>query len=658
VESSGVFALSDAVARTSKAATRLRRPAPAWLWLLPVAAASLAYANSLAGGFVWDDQRLVLDDRAITSWNRLTEIFAHDFFFRSEDDLPYGYYRPLVTTSYLIDYSLWGLQPFGYHLTNVLLHAACAALVALLAVDLGLTFGAAAGAAVLFAIHPIHTENVAWISGRTDVVAFLFTAIALLALARADRNLNERDEPARIWLTVGLAAFAAALLAKEMSIVLLFWAAVVLRYVRGRNWRDIARLLSPLAAVVVLYLIWRFVVLDIDMPGQADHNPLLALLTAPPTLLRYLAWLVFPYPLHAYVQNPYVRTLTDPRLWAASALLVATGWWCARRASRAVQVLALMLVASFLPVLNFVRVAGPADMGNIMAERFCYFPSFPFVLLAAHGAVSLWQAKPAQWRLPATFAIAVLALTLTLVTVRRNRDWADERTFLDVTLAQSPEAVLLWGNLARLHLRSRDLRAADTAIAEVEQRKPGSYAALSTRASFLVLSDRIAEAIPLQQRIVEDSRRGNATARNNLAYLYRKTGDSQRAMGILQKLVASDAGYADVFFNIAAIYRERGDRDAARKHLRFALNDRPNSRAIATDLATLEMEDGDFAEAEQIYRRMLDIYRDDVRLLNNLALVCFKGGDRKRALDLWQRAIELDPTYQNARNNYEQALAE
>ena len=229
--------------RGSHATTRL-----GWREVLLLAFAALSavsvYVNSLGGKFVWDDRKLILDDRAIKSWRELPQIFSHDFFERNEDDLPYGYYRPLTTVSYLADYTLWGLRPFGYHLTNVGLHALCTILVALILLRLRWPPMATAVAALLFAIHPIHTENVAWIAGRTDLLAFFFCALTLLfALSAEPRCESQKSAavgvgpPRRVALVLSLVCYGLALLAKEMSIVVVSWLAVIDLAVNRRPWR-------------------------------------------------------------------------------------------------------------------------------------------------------------------------------------------------------------------------------------------------------------------------------------------------------------------------------------------------------------------------------------------------------------------------------------
>ena len=136
------------------------------------------YAPALAGGFVWDDQALIVENTSIHSWTHVGDILSRDFFHLHDDPQPYGYYRPVITLSYLLEYHLWGLRPFGYHATNVLLHAVSTVLVALILRRLRFGDGLCFTVALLFAVHPIHVENVAWIASRKDVLAFLWMTFA------------------------------------------------------------------------------------------------------------------------------------------------------------------------------------------------------------------------------------------------------------------------------------------------------------------------------------------------------------------------------------------------------------------------------------------------------------------------------------------------
>jgi arylsulfatase A-like enzyme/tetratricopeptide (TPR) repeat protein len=637
------------------------------LLLVVVALSAVAvYLNSLGGGFVWDDRRLILDDRAIKSWRELPQIFSHDFFERNEDDLPYGYYRPLTTVSYLLDYTLWGLQPFGYHLTNVSLHALCTVLMALILLRLRWPPLATAIATLLFAVHPIHTESVAWIAGRTDLLAFLFCGLTLLSYLSAE----PRCEPLgategvgrrrRLAIALSLFSYALALLAKEMSVIVVGWLAVIDLAVDRRPWRAVSKRMVPYLAVSAAYVLWRFFVIRVPVPGDSAQQSLpIVVLSMAPTLVRYLGWMLLPIDLNAYVQNPYVSGPLDPRFFPSVLILtaVAVATYRLGQRSRQIGVAAAMLALSFVPVLNLVRVAAPVDMGDAMAERFCYFPSFPFAALTGYAvAAGLVRVKLRALRVVLAAGIAAMLALGSTATIARNRDWADEARFLTKTLQQSPSAVLLWANLAQHHLRDRNLVEASKAIATASALDASDHSVLAAQALWYVLDGHPEQAIPLQERFAAHVHRGKTAALNNLAYLYRITLQYDKAIEVIERLNARGNGYADVYFNAAEIYRARGRIAEAQAAYQQALDDRPSNLQIAAAYADFELQGAGPEAAEAIYRRLLAIYPDDPRILNNVALLHSHRGDMRGAFDLLDHVVQTHPEYVNARVNYAELL--
>jgi len=625
-----------------------------WRWgLVAVGIIAFAvYANTLQGGFVWDDRPLILRDAAVRSLANLGSFFTQDFFARHESELRYGYYRPVVKALYALEYAGWGRNPFGYHVTNVLLHVGCTLLVVLLLRRLRLGPLPALGAGLLFAVHPIHTESVAWIAGRTDVVAFFFSALSFLLFLEARRR--------GVLIALSWICFALALLAKEMSVVVVPWVVLASLWVRRRSWTSSLVAALPYVLLIGVYLFVRFVVLEVPPPGQSpDHTAAKVLLSMAPTLMRYLGWLLGITELNAYVQNPYVLSPWDGRFLAATLVLVALAigiWWWGRQRGE-VLALAGMLAVSFLPLINIIRIAGPPDMGNMMAERFCYFPSFPWAALVALGCAELIAVAPGRLRflLWATFAGWIVYASA--ATVGRNRDWHDEVRFLTTTLSQSPTSVLLWTNLANYHLRRGQLPEATEALRRATALAPTEYTVLATRATWYVVSGRAAEAVPLQEMIARDARQGRTAARNNLAYLYRVTGRREEAMRILEQLVAEGRGYSDVYFNLAEIYRSRDQADRARDLYRRALESNPEDLRTLVAIAKLEVSAGRMAAAEAIYREALEAHPGDARVYNNLANLRYRQGDHAGALELIARAVQLNPGSTTARINYAHMLA-
>ena len=384
-------------------------------------------------------------------------------------------------------------------------------------------------------------------------------------------------------------------------------------------------------------------------------------LTLPSVVLRYLAWMTWPLSHSAYVIHPYVDTVASPRFWLAAVGLgaIATAAWRATRSSpqaRRLQLLATMVVAGLSPLVGLWRPAGPADMGAMTAERFAYFPSFPFLALVACGlAYGLRsRAEPRRWAARVTVAVVLVAGTT--ATAARNRDWRDEKTFLDATLREAPTSTLLWGRLVQHHLERRDTDAAAAAIERARAAGAGGSALSSTEAHLLQQQGRIAEAIPLQERFVRSAHQARVPALNNLAYLYRLDGRTADAKEILEGLVADGSAYADVYANLAAVYRGEGDLDRARQAYRAALRDRPDHLRTAGALVSLEVEAGRPEAAARVYEGMLRYHPGNRRLRNNLGLLRAESGDDDGAAALFGALVATYPDYANARVNYAQVL--
>jgi tetratricopeptide (TPR) repeat protein len=642
--------------------------------------ALLAYWNSLSGGFVWDDRTLILDGNLGSAWARWGEIFTSDFFYRAEFERSYGYYRPVTTLSYVLDHGLWELRPFGYHVTNVLLHAICSVWVGVILIRLDFDPEPAILAALLFAVHPIHTESVAWISGRTDILAFFFCSLSVLTYlaatkgrrsgeAGAEPNSRRRISGSRgatatrrkFLFGVSTLAFGAALLAKEIAVVLPFWLALIALLQREVSWRVALRQVLPYFGVLLIYLLWRFLVIGVVPPlPSEDHSLARAVLSAPPTIVEYLRRMVSTSDPSAYIQNPYVSSLGDPRLLTSLGILSALLLLCWRPLHRSRKIFLLLGTTAlfFAPILNIVRITGPLDMGNVMAERFCYFPSFP--LLALLALALCWARKRASRRLGARIAWAGLVLlmlgALAWRTSARNEVWRDEFTFLTETLEASPNATLLWDRLANHHLANGELTAAAAAINTGLKIAPKDYGLQSAKVHWFALSGRAPEAIPLQEELVRHAQQGKPVALNNLAHLYRLAGRTEDSLSILQELVEADSAYADVYANLAGIYHARGQTDLARQHLRRALELQPANRANAESLALVELAAERPEEAVRVYRALLKYYPRDSIILRDLALARARSGELPEALRALRELIKTHPDYVGARVSYADLL--
>lgn len=421
-----------------------------------VALALVAFANTLANGFVLDDQPAIVQNPLVKSLAHLPTLFATDYWLGGLGPGFGALYRPLVLASFAVNYAVGGLEPLGYHLVNVLLHAGVGLALYALGRDLRLSAGGSLASAVLFVAHPIHTEAVAGIAGRAELLMTLGVIGALLGHLRAAPGT-------RRWLVLASgAAFAAALLSKEQAVVLpalLVLADLVLRAPVRPRWRRYAGHLVVLAG----YLGLRWSVLGGTLAEDPRHVPFLnnplahasppeRVLTAVAVAGRYLWLMVWPRDLSAdysYDAIPLATSALAPGVALAAlawAALLALGLLGCRRPLPAVGFGIGCAVLAFLPVSNLVL-----PIGTIMGERLFYLPSAGLCLLAGAGwdAVAGRIAAGRHRRRAGPCALGLVGLvTLLLVarTVERNRDWRDGSTLFASAVRVVPRSAKAQAN--------------------------------------------------------------------------------------------------------------------------------------------------------------------------------------------------------------------
>jgi len=581
-----------------------------WLWAAGVLlAAFAAFAGTLSYPFVHDDLTVIGANPIVQERGRALDAFHTDYWaMRKGDEKRDRLYRPLTVLTLALNHALGGEGPAGYRLLNVLLHALASLLLLWAALRSGLGPHAAGAVALLFALHPIHTEAVNAVVARADLMAAagVFAGMALL-LGRALPPPGETGEgaapgrkgkkseapappPARA-AVLGAGAggvFLLALLSKEAGAALLLWAGGWWLWCRLAGWRrgsgaPALAAWAGLGAALLLYLAMRYAALGMWArpvpPSRLDNSLAHAGLLeqwwgALGVLGRFLKLLAWPWPLS--LDYSYAQVLPggmETALYAAAGLAAMAGWgWLAWRRREEAPWLGLGLVlflAGYLPAANLL-----VPIGTVMAERTMYLPSAGF-LLAAVPSMALGLARLARgdWRLPAG-ALAAAALLLGGLAWARNRDWADP--------------LRLWGRAAEV--------------------SPRSARALATYGQYLNRKGRFAEAIPplreaariyplydpawidlgiaqMQTRHEKEAevslkealrlRSDSPEAHLALGALYSGTGRLEEAQGHLERAVALAPHFAESRFNLGTLYLKLGQRKLAIAQLTAALSLEP-----------------------------------------------------------------------------------
>jgi tetratricopeptide (TPR) repeat protein len=464
------------------------------------------YAPALRNGFVWDDTALVLRDPFIRSWRLVPEGFQHFLF---TDATASDFYRPIQRLTYTLDYAAFAFRPAGYHLTSIVCHLAATLALLLLGDELLGLFGVeerkrrriAFFVALAWAIHPVHTSAVVYVSGRADPLAAVF---GFLGLYSGIRSL--RANGANRWILLGAAGalFLLSALSKETGIVfLLLWCVILLL---KKRWTEFLPATVAVVFVTVTYLSLRLAAEHVPAPTLRPPAPLLVRpIVAARALAEYAGLVLLPINLQ---MDRDVETRPEGgsaaranlaawrELQTLAGILLAGGvvYWLVRSRKRDPAVFACLLLAA----LAYLPISGIFPLNANVAEHWIYLPS-AFLFLAVGLAVSRFSIS----NVILGSALAAWFLFLGARTWMRTFDWKDQRTFLERTLASGGDSDRMLINLAGLEASEGKLDSARQHLALALRKEPNQPLAILHLASIALRENDFAAARDLLNRATQ-----------------------------------------------------------------------------------------------------------------------------------------------------------
>ena len=545
-----------------------------WHIGLVLTVAMLVYGNALLNNFAMDDDMYIFSNPAVTAPS-LKGLF--------EATKGNNIFRPVTFATFTLNWEAGRFQPFGYHLFNLLLHAAVILL-------LYLVFGrllepvpggtsAALAAVWLFAVHPIHTEAVASIVGRSELLAAGFLLGAWLL------HLNEQP-------IFALLCFALALLSKESAVVFLPLV-LVGDYARGK--------LKPLhrygwiAGVAGLYLALLWKVQGGRFGARSVNfldNPLANLpaqwriLNALRVAWKYLGLQVYPGTLSCDYSYNAILLYRDWRHTAPAAVaagfVLALGIWAMWTKKREWVLAGAIYTAGFAVTANLL-----VPTGTIMGERLAYLPSAGFCLLVA----LIWIRLKNRNRNLAWGMLAILVAALGARTMVRNRDWRDNFTLFSSAVRVVPASAKVHANLGGEYLQRDQIEAANVEFQTALRIYPDypevlEYCGLAeSRASHDQEASRLLKkALSLT---AEDSGYFDFRSVNLAAHLI-KIGQNDDALKLLDRDIELSPGYSRAWSNRAALRYRRGELSQASADAENALRLDPTNSQARDVLAVLK----------------------------------------------------------------------
>jgi tetratricopeptide (TPR) repeat protein len=629
-----------------RAASRPER-ARALLITALVACATLPYLNILFNGFVYDDDNQVLKNPYIRSFRYLKEIFTTNVWSFKGIAVS-NYYRPMMTLGYLICYKLFGMQAYGFHLVSLLLHVLVVCLVFVLTERLTGDRVWAFVAGALFALHPIHTESVAWVAAVTDLELtffYLLTFGLFLAVARPGGGRSERTLVAMAF------AFVLALLSKEQAMTLPALATVYEHFYReDRSETSFSQKLARyglLWLVGVAYVLFRIHFLGALAPREQlpDLTPRQIALSAIALIGQYVGKLLWPVRLCVFYVFHASKSLFDLRvvagllvLFAFAALFLA----CWRSRERNVRFASFGIVwyfATLAPVLNAHWL-----VVTVFSERYLYLPSVGVVWLVGLGASKLWSraaARPAQRRALVLAGVTVGALFAAGIVIR-NRDWHNDKALFTRTIEVDPEAYPIADNLALLYWNEGERDKAERMWREVLARDPNNVKALSNMGLVAGERKQYSEAAGFFARVVE-LKPSLSDSHRNLGATYRLMGMAGAAESQLRMALALSPLDYHISNELGRLLLDEGRVSEAEDQFRASVRDEPN--VLAYDfLGEINIRRGALGEAERNFRAALSLEESDSNAHFGLGYVYKAAGRNPEALRQYQAGLVKDPT--------------
>lgn len=592
-----------------------------WGWACAVSgAAFLIFAGALSNPFVHDDLAVIGENPLVRESGRILDAFRSDYWGPVEaSEKRDRLYRPVAIASLALNHAAGGMSPTGYRVVNASLHALACVLLFWLGARFGLSPNAAGAVALLFALHPVHTEAVNAVVARADLMAAVgvFGGLGLLmgvALPRAKPREPEKGGDASfrsVLAPVGLACALClfALLSKEVGVALLFTALLWRlwgRYALGERERPpFKRTLAAacaLALVLLLYVWMRYEALGMLArpypPSKLDN--VLALMPAGGRIFgalgvlgrcfRLLAW---PWPLsvdYSFAQIPVEGA--EAALWMIAGVLGLLAWgyaaWRLRESMPWVAFGLAVFAGGYLPVSNLA-----IPMGTIMAERALYIPSAGFLIAAAPAAGALLAR--ADRRVGAAILLGV-CVVFGALTMKRNHEWGDALRFWRRTVEASPNS-------------ARALRAYGQA---------------------LIARERFAEAIPPLRKSVEIYPVYDY-AWVDLGIARMRSGEAAAAEASLKRALRLNEENAEGHLALGALYVGARRGDLARPHFERAVRLKPTLAEARFNLGTLYLGAGLRRLAIGQFRAALRIRPDHADAHHNLALALHLERDRRGA---------------------------
>ena len=551
----------------------------------------LLYLNATYGKFVYDDFKIIVENCFIKEWKYFPKIFTKDYFTISGEMS----YRPIVTISYFVDYAIWRLNPFGFHLTNVILHTLNAVLFYLLLNAVLQNKKIVLFSTLFFVTHLALVETINAVGYREDLLSATFLLVSLIYFVKSD-NLLYRTNNQRgftLFYAISLIAYLCALFSKEMAITFPVLLPLFTIFSGKKIWPGILKRFKGIyigyITVSLFYIIIRFIVFR-NHELKAAYQPggfLVNALTMIKILASYIKLSFFPFNLNADYVVPLVKTPLEGSFILSITFLISI-FIIFAILTKLRNMFACWMAWFFimiLPVMNILPI------GNIMAERYLYIPVMGFCVAKGILIYRITDRTLSPRAIPLRRMVQLVLVILMIggygfSIIWKNGDWRDELTLWTKTIQRSPNSQRAHCNLGNVYMESG-----------------------------------LIEKAQMEYQTALELNPKNANVHFNLGLAYEKVGKATEAIREYITVIQLDPNSFNAHYALGTLYQGLGLTDKTIDEFQKIIMLYPNNMNVCKKLVFLYLDDKKDMGMSQYYLKELlkidptQVQKEDVKKL-------------------------------------------
>lgn len=563
----------------------------------------IAYSNTFSNEFVWDDELFVVENMHIREWENIPSFFT---------ELVDGLYRPLRTLWYTVVFHIFGLNTFGYHLNSLLLHTIATFLA--YGIISALTEKKTVGflSALLFALHPMHTERVTGITAGFDLLGIVFMLSAFyLYILHAKANRHGSSLSIYILYILGILSNEEALALPLLIIA--YHIAFGSHGIKSafQRWKSYI----PYAVILALYFAFRifgFTGISRPVVGYVGGSFYITFINTLKVFALYPWLLIFPYPLILDRQTElYYSILSLPIL--VSILFLLFSLWLLYYFYKKDKIIFFGMAWFWITLLIFTNIF---PTHTLMAERYLYIPSIGFCMILGYIAYNIYNASvkginrisPLAWKSIIAIIFISILVAYSAITVQRNAEWKNTEVMWSKVMKQNPRSSSAYGYLAGIAEQKGDLKTA------------------------MAYFHKAIELNPQDDRTY-----------TNLGVIYAKLGDYKKAEELIKQTIQRQPTYYIAYDLLALVYQRQNKVEDAVKIIGVGIKVYPNYYKFYNTLGIIYSKSGNLEESIKNFEKSIQINRHYANAYYNLGLVYLSVNQTSKAKELIKAASELEP---------------